>query len=172
MTLQKYFSHPSLVIYFFAIPPRKYCRYVGTTNSKPPGLITMFGQSKTGDIHQIIFIALFSIACAQLSWAFYRPHETEHMCRRQTIFPSQTRICWLLFIRFLNAGPALVGMLEAVARCIHAWSSHYTIHGHIDEERDIVPRFCIEGKACSPALPPNLMAIAWGCRLWNAGCLG
>ncbi len=60
------FSHPSLVIYFFATPPIKYCRYVGTTSSKPPGIIIMFGQSKTGNSSQIIFIALFCSRCTAL----------------------------------------------------------------------------------------------------------
>jgi hypothetical protein len=64
VTLQKYFSHPSLVIYFFATPPKKTelgtANRWGTTNSKPPGLIIMIGQSETLSSSQIIFITLFS----------------------------------------------------------------------------------------------------------------
>jgi len=50
MTLQKHFSHPSLVMYSFATPPikLKLGQQIGggTTNSKPPGRIIMMGQSK------------------------------------------------------------------------------------------------------------------------------
>jgi hypothetical protein len=44
VTLQKYFSHPSLAIYIFATPPVRL--ELGTTNSKPPGPIIMINQSK------------------------------------------------------------------------------------------------------------------------------
>jgi len=51
VTLQKYFSHPSLVMYSFTTPPIKLklgqqSRW-GTTNGKPPGPIIMMGQSET-----------------------------------------------------------------------------------------------------------------------------
>ncbi len=47
---QKYFSHPSLVIYIFATPPIKLklgqqISNGGTTDSKPHGPIIMMGQS-------------------------------------------------------------------------------------------------------------------------------
>jgi hypothetical protein len=62
-----------LVIYFFATPPIKpklgLQIYVGTTNSKPPGRIIMFGQSKTGTSSQIIFITL-SLAGVLICCAF------------------------------------------------------------------------------------------------------
>jgi hypothetical protein len=74
VTLQKYFSHPSLVIYFFATPPQKTelgtANRRGTTNSKPPGPIIMIGQSEILSSSQIIFITLFS-AGAQPWCAFY-----------------------------------------------------------------------------------------------------
>jgi hypothetical protein len=71
VTLQKHFSHPSLVIYFFVTPPtdkteRGTANRWGTTNSKPPGRIIMIGQSKRGIGSQIIFITLFSSKCTVL----------------------------------------------------------------------------------------------------------
>jgi hypothetical protein len=52
VTLQKYFSHPSLVKYIlFCNPTHKTetgaANRWGTTNSKPPGRIIMMGQSET-----------------------------------------------------------------------------------------------------------------------------
>jgi hypothetical protein len=41
-------------------------KYVGTTHSKQPGPIIMFGQSKAGSTDQIIFITLFSSMCTAL----------------------------------------------------------------------------------------------------------
>jgi hypothetical protein len=55
VNLQKSFSHPSLVIYFFAGTANW-----GTTNSKPPGPIIMMTQSETLSSSQILFITLFS----------------------------------------------------------------------------------------------------------------
>jgi len=52
--LQKYFSHPSLVIYIFLT------NLAHKTNSKPSGLIIMMGQSETlSSSSQIQFITLF-----------------------------------------------------------------------------------------------------------------
>jgi hypothetical protein len=71
VTLQKCFSHPSLVIYSFATPPitLKLGQQIGgggTTNSKPPGPIIMMGQSETLTSSQILFITLFSVAASKL----------------------------------------------------------------------------------------------------------
>jgi hypothetical protein len=67
VALQKCFSHPSLVIYFFGTPLIKLeCIYEATTNSKSPGPIIMFDQSKTGTSTQIVFITRFSSRCAHL----------------------------------------------------------------------------------------------------------
>jgi hypothetical protein len=67
VALQIYFSHPSLVIYFFGTPLIKLeCIYVATTNSKSPGPIIMFDQSKTGSNRQIVFITRFSSKCTDL----------------------------------------------------------------------------------------------------------
>jgi hypothetical protein len=63
VTLQKYFSHPSLVIYFFATPPMKLKlgqqKGWRLTNRKSPGSIIMMGQSETLSSSQIKFITLF-----------------------------------------------------------------------------------------------------------------
>jgi hypothetical protein len=64
VTLQKYFSHPSLVIKCFATQPIKVKLGQqiggGTTNSNPLGPIIMMGQSETVISSQIVFITLFS----------------------------------------------------------------------------------------------------------------
>jgi hypothetical protein len=64
VTLQKYFSHPSLVIHCFATPSIKLKPVQqmggGSTNSKPPGPIIMMDRSETLSSSQIIFITLFS----------------------------------------------------------------------------------------------------------------
>jgi hypothetical protein len=63
VTLQKYFSHPSLVMYFFATPPIKpTANKWGTISSNPPGTIIMMGQSATLMDSQVLFITLSS-AC-------------------------------------------------------------------------------------------------------------
>jgi len=45
-------------------------KYVGTTNSKPPGQIIMIGQSKKWSSSQIIFITLFSSRCITFAAVF------------------------------------------------------------------------------------------------------
>jgi hypothetical protein len=51
VTLQKYFSHPSLVMHSFGNPTNKTGTGItnrwGTTNNKPLGPIIMMGQSET-----------------------------------------------------------------------------------------------------------------------------
>jgi hypothetical protein len=93
VALQKYFSHPSLVIYSFATPPIKTeigtANRWGTTDSKPHGpIIMMMGQSKILSNSQITFITFFS-ARAQHCWlvgwlvgwlAFYQPWQTVQLC--------------------------------------------------------------------------------------------
>jgi len=71
--MQNYFSHPSLVIYFFATPPLKL--KLGqqiTTNSNPLGPIIMMGQSEIPISSEIVFIILFSVG-ARGCCAFYQP---------------------------------------------------------------------------------------------------
>jgi len=103
VTLQIYFSHPSLVTYFFTTPPMKLI--VGlqkgkNPNSKPPVQIIMTDQSKTKIRSQIIFITLYSRRCRALQLCLaYQPQLTEQICRRKTTFLSQTGKGWYFFIR-------------------------------------------------------------------------
>ncbi len=89
VTQQKYFSYPTLVVYFFATPPIKTesgrANRRGTTNSKPPGPIITMSQSKTLTGSQIIFITLFC-ADAHRCCVSYQVK----LCRAKTIFLSQT----------------------------------------------------------------------------------
>jgi len=80
VNLPKYFSHPSLVIYFFA---NRWELLLGNH---------LDGQSKTGSSSQIIFITLFSLASSELCCDFYQPQQTEKICWRKTIFLSHNRI--------------------------------------------------------------------------------
>jgi hypothetical protein len=66
----KYFSHPSVVIFFFPTPPIKLQLWFANgwepTNSKPPRPIIMIQKhiySETMSSRQIIFITLFSGRC-------------------------------------------------------------------------------------------------------------
>jgi hypothetical protein len=76
MTLQKYFSHPSLVIYFFQTPhpPPKtktgMATSYGTTNSKPLGPIIM-----TADKNQCEEEVIHTDCCA-----FHHPPHSMPLC--------------------------------------------------------------------------------------------
>jgi hypothetical protein len=66
VTLQKYFSHPSLVLLFSNLTDNTKTRTANRweiTNSKAPGWIITIRQSETGSSCQIISITLFSIRC-------------------------------------------------------------------------------------------------------------
>ncbi len=91
VTLQKYLSHPGLVIYFFFNSTNKTesASTWETTNSKPPGPIVMIGQSETGRSNQIIFITLFSCRCTALLGLFPTLASVE-TCRGKPILLSQT----------------------------------------------------------------------------------
>jgi hypothetical protein len=85
VTLHKYFSHPSLVIYFFlqslSRPPIELkltetgtANRWGITNSKAPEPIIMMSQSEILSSSQIIFITLFSAGARR--WCdFYEPSQ-------------------------------------------------------------------------------------------------
>jgi hypothetical protein len=64
VTLQKYFSPPSLVVYFLYHLTHKtetgIANRWGTTDSKLPGPMTVMGQRETLKRSQIRFITLFS----------------------------------------------------------------------------------------------------------------
>jgi len=69
VTLQKYFSHPSLVIYCFASPPieLKLGLHIGgrlLLIANPPGPIIMIRQSEIGSSSQIIDLLHSSLAGA------------------------------------------------------------------------------------------------------------
>jgi hypothetical protein len=77
------------------------CKYVGTTNSKPPGRIIMFGQSKAGSRRsQIIFIALFSSRCTAvlrlLPPASAKLTHPDTVLQEQNYFPESFPIYTLL----------------------------------------------------------------------------
>jgi hypothetical protein len=64
VTLQKYFLHPCLVIYFFLTPPIKLNKWE-TTNSNPPGRIKLSSQSTAG---------------VRLCCGLYQPQQTVQIC--------------------------------------------------------------------------------------------
>jgi hypothetical protein len=64
VTLEKYFSETSLVIFFSKLTHKtKSAKRWETTNSKPPRPIITIGQSVMGSSSHIIFITLFSSRC-------------------------------------------------------------------------------------------------------------
>jgi hypothetical protein len=95
VTLQKYFSHPSLVIHLFFNLTHKTKTGTAnrweTTNSKPLGPIIMIGQSETGSSSQILFITLvwqvlgFAVPFTNLSRL--------QKCWAKTILLSQSSMC-------------------------------------------------------------------------------
>ncbi len=101
--MQKYSSHSSLIMYFFPTPFHKTktgsANWWETSNSKPPGLIIMIGQSGTGSCSQITFITLFS---SRHCYPFYQPQQTVQKYWAKTILLTQTSMFWLFF--HLTAG--------------------------------------------------------------------
>jgi hypothetical protein len=103
---KKYFSHSSLVIYFFPTPLMKLELQIG------PGILipnhvgkpdSTIGQQEILSTSQIIFITLFC-ACAQcFCCAFDQSQQTVELCWATTIFLSQTHLFWLFFIQFFCA---------------------------------------------------------------------
>jgi hypothetical protein len=76
VTLQKYFSHPNLLVYFFATPPIKLKLGQeiggGSHNSKPPEPIIMLGQWETLSGSQITFNTLFSAGSFAMPFTSHR----------------------------------------------------------------------------------------------------
>jgi len=98
---KKYFSHPSVVICFFANPPIKLKlgqrdRW-GTTNSKPAGPIIMMGKSEKKPLSssEIIFITLFSAGATLVN---KQPPQTVQLCWAKAIVLSQTGQIFLTFL--------------------------------------------------------------------------
>jgi hypothetical protein len=78
--LQKDFSHPSFVVYFFFPNPHPSKLKLGlqigeeTTNSKPPEPIIMISQSETGSSSEIIYSLHASLEGVRLCCAIHQPH--------------------------------------------------------------------------------------------------
>jgi hypothetical protein len=79
VTLQKYFSHPNLVIHFFPNPTHKTKTVTANTwetaDSNPLGPIKLSSQSTAG---------------VRLCCAFHQPKQTVQKCRSKAILLSQT----------------------------------------------------------------------------------
>jgi hypothetical protein len=100
--LRKYFSHPSLVIYFFRNPinqtETRTANRWGTTNSKPPGpIIIMMSQWEKLSSSQIIFITLFSAGAQPCYALLSHSKQIGQSCWAKTIFLSQTSILIQLY---------------------------------------------------------------------------
>jgi hypothetical protein len=99
----QYFSHPSLVIYFFAPPPIKWKLRLQIGGRLL--IANYLHQSETRSKSQILFITLFS--AAQLCCTFYQPQQTVQIWWGPKPFP------W--------AKPA----------CFHFSSCNFNVQGHI-----------------------------------------
>jgi hypothetical protein len=95
VTLPKYFSHPSLVIYFFATPPIKVktgpqiCGgYLLIANHLDQSLC-LTNQKQGAAVRS--YLVHSSLAGAQLCWAFYQPQPAQHICRSKTNFTEINR---------------------------------------------------------------------------------
>ncbi len=98
VTLKKYFSHPSLDIYFLATPAMK-LKLVGV-----PLIAIHLDQSLwwANQKHWAAFrsyLVLFLVR-SQPCCAFYQPTQSVQLCWAKTIFLSQTGMFWLSFIQF------------------------------------------------------------------------
>jgi len=105
VTLQKYFTHPSLYSYLLVCNPTHKtesgaANWWATTNNKPHGRISTMGQSETLTRSQIILLHSFS-AGTQSCCATYQPSQTRQSCWAKTIFLSQNRhIFTFFFVQF------------------------------------------------------------------------
>jgi hypothetical protein len=106
VTMQKCFSHPSFG-YFLFFQPRTHKNWNwdskiggGTSNSKPPGPISMMGQSEILSSSQVISITLFSFLQVH-NVALYQPTANAAMMPSQNHFPEPNRhICTVQDDRF------------------------------------------------------------------------
>jgi hypothetical protein len=96
---EKYCSHPSLVIYFFATPPLR------------PKQLLDAGQLIANHLDQSLWSPLTSsqIICSFLQVQsvgvpFTSQWQIGQLCWAKTIFQSQRGIFWLFFIQFYYAG--------------------------------------------------------------------
>jgi len=120
VALQKCFLHSSLVLFFFFIPTHKI--KTGTANrwetidSKPPGPITMIGQSETQGAAVRAYLLHSSLASVRLCCVFYQRQHTVHKCWAKTILLSQTSMFWLFFIQILICRVTYWALVELLLR--------------------------------------------------------
>jgi len=101
--LQTYFSHPSLVIYFFPTPSikLKLGLHIGGRLLIANHLDQSFwlaNQKQQAAIRS--YLLHFSLAGVRLCCAFYQPQQTMQKCCTKTISLSQTGMFWRFFIQF------------------------------------------------------------------------
>ncbi len=99
-TRQKYFSHPTLVIYVWQSHPVKMKLGqqigAGTTNSKPHGPTIMIDQSETLSSSQIIFSTLFSATCTAVFASPFTSHCRLCNCAAPKPFWHLSRYVYIL----------------------------------------------------------------------------
>ncbi len=103
VTLQKYFSHPSLVPFYFLVTPPMKLKLLGgvllITNHLDQSL--WWANQKYWVPNQIVCITLlFCSWTPLLRLAFYQPPQSARLCWAKTVFLSRTGIFWLFFIQF------------------------------------------------------------------------
>ncbi len=114
---KKYFTHLSVVIYFFVNldPKTETANRWETTNSKSPRPIIMIGQSETGSSNShIIFITLFSGMCTTLPCPCYQPQHTLHASYQ---LQHTQQKCWAKTILWTKPS------------CFDFCSSNFNVHG-------------------------------------------
>jgi len=107
--LRKYFSHPSLVIYFFAtspIKPKLWEQIVGgllIANHLDESL--WYSNQKHWSVVRLYFITLFYMQVGSVVAETFttRHRETTQLCWAKNIFLSQTSMFWLFLIQFYCA---------------------------------------------------------------------
>jgi hypothetical protein len=87
VTLQKYFSYPSLVIYLFPTPPIEL--KLGLQIGGRLVIAKHLDQSQTGSSSQITFITLFSSRCSALLCHLPTLLNSTQMLRNKTILLSE-----------------------------------------------------------------------------------
>jgi len=148
VTLQKYFSHPSLVIHLFFNLAHKTKTGTAnrweTTNSKPLGPIIMIGKSETGSSSQILFITLV--------WqvlGFAVP------------FTNLSRLC-------KNAGPKPFCLANPT--CVDFSSSNVNLHSHILSTSGVALRINDPQLACTRHIRQSAARLLGHLHNINATC--
>jgi hypothetical protein len=106
VTLGKYFSHPSLVMYSFAIPPikLKLALQIGGELLRVNHLDESLGWASQKYRAGVRSYLLLFYAGAQRCCSFHRPRQCAQLCGDKTVFVTQTCILWIFFIQFFCAG--------------------------------------------------------------------